>query len=281
MTQTGELVELSVATFDRLRRHLQSEAGLSFARNKQTLFRSRLAKRLRVLGLDSFDQYADYLSGPGHAEELSICLNLVTTNFTSFFREAHHFDELRASFLPALFAEVGRERTVRIWSAACSTGQEPYTLAMVVRDALVAHPGWSVEILASDINTAVLGAAKRAVYTSEEVKGVGDKLLRRHFQRGLGANTGRYRLRPETARLVRFQPINLLRALPRFAAPFDAVFCRNCLIYFSPDEQAAVIHALAATLRPGGLLFLGHSESAPPDCAELTRLPRTVYRKRG
>jgi len=281
MSQVGELAELAPATFDRLRRHIEGEVGLSFADNKRTLFRSRLAKRLRDLRLDTFEEYADHLTNGGDDGELSICLNLVTTNLTSFFREIHHFDDLRTTFLPALMAEPGRDRTVRIWSAACSTGAEPYTLAMVMGEVLARNAGWSAEILASDINTEVLGVAKRAVYTVDEVKGVPDELLHRHFQRGMGENAGRYRLRQEIARRVRFQQINLLRSLPRFDAPFDIVFCRNCLIYFSNEKQARVVRALTETLRPGGLLVLGHSESAPPDYAELERLPRTVYRRRG
>ncbi len=282
MTKVGDFAELTPATFDRIRRHIAREVGLHFADSKQTLFRSRLAKRLRILGLDSFEQYADYLTRDGGDErELSICLNLVTTNLTSFFRESHHFEELHTTFLPALMEEPGRERTLRLWSAACSTGAEPYTLAMVVRDHLAAHPGWSVEILASDINTEVLSVAKRAVYTEQEVKGIPGDLLHRHFQRGMGENAGRYRVRPATARVVRFQTINLLRPFPRFEAPFDVIFCRNCLIYFSNEEQARVVRALTETLRPGGLLFLGHSEAAPRDFTELERLPRTVYRRRG
>jgi len=281
MSQVGELAELAPATFDRLRRHIEDEVGLSFADNKRTLFRSRLAKRLRDLHLDTFEEYADHLTHGGDNAELSICLNVVTTNLTSFFREIHHFEDLRTTLLPALMAEPGRDRTVRIWSAACSTGAEPYTLAMVMCDVLTRHAGWSAEILASDINTEVLSVAKRAVYTADEVKGVPDELLHRHFQRGVGENSNHYRVRPEISRRVRYQRINLLRPLPRFDAPFDVVFCRNCLIYFSNEKQARVIRALTATLRPGGLLVLGHSESAPSDYAELERLPRTVYRKRG
>jgi len=280
MSQVGELAELSSAAFERIRRHLEAEVGLSFGDNKRTLFRSRLAKRLRDLHLDTYEEYADHLTG-GDSAELSICLNLVTTNLTSFFREIHHFDDLRTTYLPALMAEPGRDRTVRIWSAACSTGAEPYTLAMVTRDALVRHPEWSAEILASDINTEVLSTAKRAVYTAEEMKHVPDELLHRHFQRGRGDNANRFRVSPETSRMVRFERINLLRPLFRFDTPFDVIFCRNCLIYFSQEDQTRVIHALSAALRPGGFLFLGHSESAQPDCIELERLPRTVYRKRG
>jgi len=281
MSQVGELAELGSAAFERIRRHIEGEVGLSFADNKRTLFRSRLAKRLRDLHLDTFEEYADHLIGSSDNAELSICLNLVTTNLTSFFREAHHFEDLRTTYLPILMGVPDRDRAVRIWSAACSTGAEPYTLAMVMRDALASHSGWSAEILASDINTEVLGTAMRGVYTKEELKGVPDEDLHRHFQRGMGENENRYRVRPKTSRVVRFQRINLLRPLPPFDAPFDAVFCRNCLIYFSQEKQERVIRALAATLRPGGLLFLGHSESAPSDYAELERLPRTVYRKRG
>ncbi|RMF77553.1 MAG: protein-glutamate O-methyltransferase CheR [Nitrospirae bacterium] len=281
MNAAAEIAELTPEVYDRIRAHLRLEAGLCFGDNKRTLFRSRLAKRLRQLGLDSFEAYAELLTrGDPEGRELDRCLNLVTTNLTSFFREGHHFEDLRTLLLEPL-AEAGRsDRTVRIWSAACSTGAEPYTIAMVAAEWCREHPGWRVEILASDINTEVLAVTDRAVYTEAEVKQVPEGWLRRHFQRGVGANAGRYRLRDATRRLVRTARINLLRPLPRFDPPFDAVFCRNCLIYFSEADQERVVAAFAECLRPGGLLFLGHSESVPPHLTQFERLPRTVYRRR-
>jgi chemotaxis protein methyltransferase CheR len=273
--------ELSVRDFNRIREHLHRWTGVRFEDKKLTLFRSRLAKRLRILGIKSYTQYADFLikHDPDHTE-LGIALNLVTTNLTSFFREAHHFDYLTQTGIPEILATARRERTIHLWSSACSTGAEPYTLAIVLREALAGHAGWQVEILGSDINTEVLAHAERGIYSAEEVRGVPDNLLRRHFQRGTGTHAGEYRVRPDTRQMVRFRQINLLRPWPQFAAPFDCIFCRNVLIYFSPEDQRNVVTAFAGTLRPGGILMLGHSENVPTGVELFERLPKTVFRRK-
>jgi len=277
----GSGAELSVADFQRIREYLRCETGVLFEDKKLTLFRSRLAKRLRVLGFNDYTAYADFLIQQGPAgSELGIALNLVTTNLTSFFREAHHFDYLTQTLIPEILATPGRERTIRIWSCACSTGAEPYTLAIVLREALDGHPDWDVKILASDINTEVLSYAERGIYSAEEVRGVPDPLLRRHCQRGSGQRAGQYRIHPETRRLVSFCHVNLLRPWPNFPAPFDGIFCRNVLIYFSPEDQEKVVTEFAAKLRPGGALFLGHSENVTAGHVHFERLPKTVFRRR-
>jgi chemotaxis protein methyltransferase CheR len=274
-------VELSVADFNRIREHLRRETGVRFEDKKRTLFRSRLAKRLRILGITSYAEYADFLiKHDPEQTELGIALNLVTTNLTSFFREAHHFEYLAETLIPEILATPGRERTIRIWSCACSTGAEPYTLAIVLREALKDHPDWDIKILASDINTEVLAYAERGIYSAEEVRGVPEPLLRRHYQRGNGQRAGHYRIHPETRRLVTFRQVNLLRPWPDFHSPFDGIFCRNVLIYFSAEDQERVITEFAAKLRLGGALFLGHSESVPAGHALFERLPKTVFRRK-
>jgi chemotaxis protein methyltransferase CheR len=276
----GSIGELSVKDFDRIREHLRRSTGVRFEDKKLTLFRSRLAKRLRILGIESYTEYADYLTKHDlDRKELGIALNLVTTNLTSFFREAHHFEYLTQSAIPEILTSARRERTIRLWSSACSTGAEPYTLAIVLREALADHAGWQVEILGSDINTDVLAHAERGIFSAEEVRGVPDHLLRRHFQRGTGEHARDYRVHPETRRLVSFRQINLLRPWPQFTASFDCIFCRNVLIYFSPEDQRDVVAAFAARLRPGGFLMLGHSENVPTRGELFERLPKTVFRR--
>ncbi len=281
MTVAGAAaVELSVVDFNRIREHLRRETGVRFEDKKLTLFRSRLAKRLRVLGFNDYTEYADFLIGQGpDGGELGIALNLVTTNLTSFFREAHHFEYLAETLIPEILAAPGRERTIRIWSCACSTGAEPYTLAIVLREALNDHPDWDVKILASDINTEVLAYAERGIYSAEEVRGVPAALLRRHYQRGNGQRAGHYRIHPDTRRLVSFRQVNLLRPWPDLPSPFDSIFCRNVLIYFSAEDQEKVITEFGAKLRLGGALFLGHSENVPAGHALFERLPKTVFRR--
>jgi chemotaxis protein methyltransferase CheR len=273
-------VELSVRDFNRIREHLRRTTGVRFADKKRTLFRSRLACRLRTLGMQSYTEYADRLINKDVDQtELGIVLNLVTTNLTSFFREAHHFDYLTQNVVPEILTEGRSDRTIRIWSSACSTGAEPYTLAIVLREALLGHAEWQAEILGSDINTEVLAQAERGIYSQEDVRRVPEDLLRRHFQRGAGAHAGNYRVHPETRRMVSFRKINLLRPLPQFAAPFDCIFCRNVLIYFSAEDQRDVIVTFASQLGPGGVLVLGHSENVPADVTLFQRLPKTIFRR--
>jgi chemotaxis protein methyltransferase CheR len=273
--------ELSIRDFNRIREHLHRWTGVRFEDKKLTLFRSRLAKRLRLLGIASYTEYADFLiQGDPDQTELGIALNLVTTNLTSFFREAHHFDYLTETTIPEILSTTRRDRSIRVWSSACSTGAEPYTLAIVLREALIGHVDWKAEILGSDINTDVLAHAERGIYSEEEVRGVPDALLRRHFQRGTGAHAGEYRVRADTQRMVSFRRINLLRPWPQFAASFDCIFCRNVLIYFSSEDQRDVITAFAARLRPGGILVLGHSENVPAGVESFDRLPKTVFRRK-
>jgi chemotaxis protein methyltransferase CheR len=273
--------ELSFADFSRIREHLRRETGVRFEDKKLTLFRSRLAKRLRALGIDSYTEYADFLTQQDRdGSELRVALNLVTTNLTSFFREPHHFDYLAQTLVPEILATRRRDRTIRVWSCACSTGAEPYTSAIVLREALRDYPDWQVKILASDINTEVLAQAERAIYSAEEVRGIPEPLLRRHCQRGSGPRTGQYRVHPETRGLVTFRQLNLLRPWPQVDAPFDGIFCRNVLIYFSAEDREKVIDGFATKLRPGGVLFLGHSENVPAGNVQFERLPKTVFRRR-
>jgi chemotaxis protein methyltransferase CheR len=255
-----------------------AKTGISLGPHKRPLLRSRLGKRLRALGLDTLTQYYDHLVRPGADDELGRFVNAMTTNKTDFFREAHHFRYLTEEWAPRMRAELppGAPRQGRVWSAGCSSGEEPYSLAVTLLDAL---PGWDVRVLGSDIDTDVLEHARAGIYRIEQVSPVPPLLLRRYFLKGRGAQAGLVRVVPEVAEVVVFRRINFLDHPWPIKTRFDAVFCRNVLIYFDRPTQERVLTRLLATLKPGGLLFLGHSEIAYGLLEGVTHLGNTIYIK--
>jgi chemotaxis protein methyltransferase CheR len=270
--------ELSTRDFHRVRRIIFELAGIDLNPSKQNMVYSRLSRRLRARGIESFGSYLDRLEGDAQftAEERQEFVNSLTTNLTSFFREQHHFP---------VFAEFLRRRTAagppRIWCAAASTGEEPYSIAMTVIEAL--GEGSAARVLATDIDTQVLACAGRGVYTDQVAQPCGASRMRRFFLRGTGPNEGMVRVRPEVAKMVEFGQVNLLELdwplLKRFGLPLDAVFCRNVMIYFNRATQREVLQRIAAVLRPGGLLFAGHSENFT-DCREWFAMRgKTVYER--
>jgi chemotaxis protein methyltransferase CheR len=270
--------ELSKGDFDRVRRIIFELAGIDLNASKQNMVYSRLARRLRACGIDSFRHYLDQLEGnPAFtAQERQEFVNSLTTNLTSFFREQHHFPVF-ADFLGRGVAGRG----ARIWCAAASTGEEPYSIAMTVIEALGENS--DARILATDIDTQVLACAGRGVYRDQAAQTCGVQRMRRFFLRGTGPNAGMVRVRPGVARLIEFGALNLLEPdwplLKRFGLPLDAVFCRNVMIYFNRATQRAVLERIASVLRPGGLLFAGHSENFT-DCREWFALRgKTVYER--
>jgi len=268
--------EFHAKDFERVRRLIYQRAGINLSEHKQNMVYSRLSRRLRVHGMASFSQYLDrFESDAGfNADEDQEFVNALTTNLTSFFREGHHFPVLE-EFLRALPA--GSEP--RIWCAAASTGEEPYSIAITMREAAGARPPGA--LLATDIDTNVLATAARATYKLESAQACGEPRLRRCFLRGKGDNEGMVRVRPELTQLVRFGQLNLLDAeyplVRSFSAQLDAVFCRNVMIYFDRKTQKEILRRIVQLLRPGGLLFVGHSENFT-DCSEfLTLRGKTVY----
>jgi chemotaxis protein methyltransferase CheR len=260
----------SAADFERVRRLIRERVGIALNESKQNMVYNRLVKRLRALGLSSFTAYLALLEDERH-EEWQQFVNALTTNLSHFFREAYHFPIL-VEHLKAL----GRT-PLRIWSAAASTGEEPYSIAMALCEAYgsVQPPA---AILATDIDTAVLENAQRGVYTLEKVEQVSAERLRRFFLRGTGRREGYARVRGELARLVEYRRLNLTEPGWDIRGPFDAVFCRNVMIYFDKPTQYAVLERIARVLAPDGLLFAGHSESFL-HAADLFRpVGKTVYR---
>lgn len=249
--------------FDRIRGLIHAHAGIALNPGKRDMVYSRLARRLRATGIGSFDAYLERLQP--ESEEWQHFVNALTTNLTSFFREAHHFPVLAERVVAARVQ--GR---VTLWSAACSTGEEAYSMAMTVIDALGSFTP-PVRILATDLDTQVLERAAHGVYPVERVAGLPEADVRRFFLRGKGAQSGFVRVRPEVRDLVVFRPLNLLGPQWPVRGPFDAIFCRNVLIYFDRPTQYRLLSRLHPLLHPEGLLFLGHSENVA-HAADLFRL---------
>jgi chemotaxis protein methyltransferase CheR len=269
--------------FELFRVLVRRHTGIALGPQKRLLLQARLGKRLRALGLASFGEYYEALTAAdGDGVELTRFINAVTTNKTDFFREPHHFRHLEEVWLPDVRRHAARDadRALRLWSAGCSTGEEPYTIAMVLRDGLGSLAGWNVRILASDIDTDVLERAAAGIYTLEQAAGVPAALLPRHFLRGRGQQEGLVRVRPEVHALVTFRRINLLEEPWPIRRPLDVVFCRNVLIYFDRPTQQRILARIASLLKPEGLLFLGHSESAYGLLEDVQHLGNTIYRLR-
>ena len=261
------------ADFERIRKLIYKRAGISLHAGKQAMVYSRLSRRLRDSGFNSFGHYLQALesaTGAAGEQEWQEFVNCLTTNLTSFFREDHHF--------PVLHAELTARRNanLRIWCNAASTGEEPYSLAMVALEALGANA--STKIFCSDIDTKVLATAEAGVYAAD-ARGLSPERLRQHFMRGTGANSGFIRIKPELKRLVEFRAFNLMDERWSLGDPFDIVFCRNVMIYFDAPTQRRVLERMHRAMRPGGLLFAGHSENFS-ESKDLFRLRgKTVYER--
>ena len=271
MSERDREFHFTPADFERVRKLIYKHAGISLAPIKQDMVYSRLARRLRALGDTTFEQYLAHLESNDEAEWETF-VNSLTTNLTSFFREAHHFDIL-VRHLREL-----KQRPIRIWCSAASTGEEPYTLAMTACEAFdtLTPP---VAIIASDIDTNVLATAEKGVYPMERVEKLSTDRLRRFFLKGSGAQAGYVRVRPELQKLLSFTRINLLDARLPLQGPFDVMFCRNVMIYFDKPTQYAILKKFAPLLREDGLLFAGHSESFLHAADVFRSLGRTVYER--
>lgn len=239
--------------FARVRELIYRKAGIALSESKQEMVYSRLARRLRAKGLDSFQVYLDALESGRDEAEWEAFTNALTTNLTAFFREGHHF--------PILAEHVKQARApLSIWCAASSTGEEPYSIAMTLCETFnsLTPPA---SVVATDIDTKVLETASNGVYPLERVEKLSQERLRRFFLKGKGERSGFVRVRPELQRLVEFRPLNLLGANWPVKGPFDAIFCRNVMIYFSDEVKKQLVRGFFNNLRPGGYLYIGHSET--------------------
>lgn len=269
---------LSRRDFDRIARYIYAQAGIRLPPAKLTMIEGRLRRRVRATGRDSLGDYCTWLFEDDHLDgERQHLLNAVTTNKTDFFREPKHFDYLQNGALPQMQAE--GVRRLRVWSAACSTGAEPYTIAMVLDAFARDRHGPDYGILATDLDTEVLAAARRGIYAAAMVEPVPAALRHRYVLRPRDRTREEVRIVPELRSAVGFAQLNLMDDHYSVGEPMDMIFCRNVLIYFDKATQEQVVRRLAACLRPGGLLFLGHSESVAGFTLPLTAVANTVFRK--
>ncbi len=279
--QTANVYQRDLVFTDRdfgfLQGLVMEQTGIALAEHKRELVYGRLSKRLRALGLSSFAQYCAHLEqDDGELHEL---VNAITTNLTSFFRESYHFDFLRERLLPELLQRNAASRRIRIWSAGCSTGEEPYSIAMTVRDVIPESRGWDVRILATDIDSNVMARAQAGVYPAERAEQVPPGYRSRYLRRGAGENAGKVRVHDDVRALVAFRQLNLMHDWP-MRGPFDAIFCRNVVIYFDKETQRRLFERYANILCDGGYLFVGHSESLFKVSERFDLIGRTIYRKK-
>jgi chemotaxis protein methyltransferase CheR len=261
--------EFTAQDFAQIRRLIYSHAGITLSEAKADMVYSRLARRLRATGLTSFQNYLALLQR-GDAAEWEAFVNALTTNLTAFFREAHHFDILRDCL------RARRERPITIWSAAASTGEEPYSIAMTVLETL-GETRQGVQIMASDLDTQVLQKAREGVYPMERIANLDADRQRRFFLKGRGGREGLVKVKPELQEMISFFQLNLLDAQWPVKGPLDAIFCRNVMIYFDKPTQYRILQRMKPLLKADGLLFLGHSE-ALYHASDLFRLRgQTVY----
>jgi chemotaxis protein methyltransferase CheR len=268
----------SKGDFAFLARLAYERAGISLSDSKRNLVYGRLSRRLRALGLSSFGEYREFLEG-GDGSEIERFINSISTNHTKFFREDHHFKHFRASVAQS-FAQQDQKKLVRrlrVWSAGCSTGEEPYTIALVLRREIADMTHQDVKILATDIDTDVLAKASRGEYSADALDNIPDAFCR-HFQPTEESNGATVQVARDVRSLVTFRPLNLVEAWP-MKGPFDAIFCRNVMIYFDAPTKSRLIDRFIRLIKPGGWLYIGHSESLIGSHPGLQLMGRTIYRR--
>ncbi|WP_042265897.1 CheR family methyltransferase [Paraburkholderia heleia] len=251
--------DFTPADFERIRALIHRRAGISLSDHKRDMAYSRLARRLRALGLDSFRDYLDQLEARNDAAEWEAFTNALTTNLTAFFREAHHFPIL-ADFVKRRAGGSGAQ-PVSVWCSAASTGEEPYSIAMTLVEALGERAAREARVLATDLDTQVLAKADAGVYSFDQVKHLSPERLKRFFFKGTGSHSGLVKVRPELRAMIKFEQLNLTDADYGLRTTFDAIFCRNVMIYFDKPTQAQVLARFEPLMKPDGLLFAGHSEN--------------------
>ncbi len=268
-------VELTAGEFEKIRQMIYRLCGINLGPGKEGLVKSRLTKRLRKLNLGSFEEYLAYVENDRSGQELTAMIDLLTTNKTSFFRESEHFEFLRAKILPIALSS---GQPIRIWNAGCSSGEEPYTVAIVLRESEPNLDLKDIRILATDISTQILFKAKKGEYDRETLKGIPETLIRKYFSLVPKTNGQVCQVKDSLKSLIRFAQLNLMQSWP-MKGQFDVIFCRNVMIYFDKSTQRQLVSRFHEFLKPGGHLFVGHSESLTNTSSDFRYVQPAVYRK--
>lgn len=272
-------IKMTTEDFNRLSKYIYNELGIKMPIEKKLMLQSRLLKRLSELHMTSFNEYLDYVfSKECMSTELKTVTDLVTTNKTDFFREPIHFTFLNEVVLPEL-VNVKKQKKIKFWSAGCSSGEEPYTLAMTLNDYLEGNPGYDYSILATDLSTRMLEKASLAIYGLDRVKDIPLATKKKYLLKSKDPNDKTVRIVPALRKKITYQHLNFMNHLYYVDDEFDVIFCRNVIIYFDRPTQEMVISKLATHLKPGGYFFLGHSESITNMDLPLKHIKPTIFKK--
>ena len=277
---TSRIEGLGDSEFNRIADSIKAEAGICLPETKRTLVHSRVSKRLRAVGMTSFREYCDFLDTPqGKAERLEL-LSALTTNVTRFFREPHHFEILKSVVLPPLVEKARKGGRVRIWSAGCSSGEEPYSIALTLLSLLPDAGSLNVKILATDIDRHILHQGHQGLYDADDIEMIPLEMRRSAFTAAPDGDTSKYMVSPPVKQLIAFKQLNLISPAWPVKGPFDIIFCRNTTIYFDAPTQHQVWNGFERVLAPSGYLLIGHSERVNgPAAARFSTAGLTTYRK--
>ncbi|VAW85614.1 Chemotaxis protein methyltransferase CheR [hydrothermal vent metagenome] len=267
--------EFRQSDFERIKKQIFDMTGISLSDAKKDMVYGRLSRRIRDLGLTDFKDYCDLVAEPD-SDELNNFINAITTNLTSFFREDHHFKFLVETALPDVMKKNRESRKIRIWSAGCSTGEEPYSLGIVLKEALPRKHNWDIKILATDLDTDVLAKAQRGIYDLDRINGLAESRQKKWFSRGTGKQAGFVKVTDEIKNLISFKQLNLMSEWP-MKGSFDIIFCRNVVIYFDKPTQRILFQRYAELLSESRYLFVGHSESLYKVSTQFKLIGNTIY----
>jgi len=277
-------LSVSPALFQKFQKLIYSETGIWLGSSKTALLCGRLFRRLRTLEISSLQNYYELVSQPGQQQERARMIDAITTNETRFFREPRQFEFLVQRVFPRWHADAERglrPKQVNIWSAGCSSGEEPYTVAMLLAKHLPAEQGWDAQILATDISNRVLEKARKGIYPITRATELPKDLLHTFMLRGVAERQGEMKVKVEIQQMVEFRRLNLDQESDRVEGPFDAIFCRNVLIYFDAASKQRVVTSLVGHLVANGILFVGHAENLNAVSSELRSLEPTIYTRAG
>lgn len=269
--------QFTESMFEQIRELVKHHTGIVLSDGKQDMVYGRLTRRLRALDLSEFDSYLTLIKREDE-QELTHLVNAITTNLTSFFREEHHFEYLKNTVFPSLLEKNAATQKIRIWSAGCSTGEEPYSIAMVVREFFEDYDGWDVKVVATDLDSNVIDKGKAGVYDIGRVDGLSLEYKKRWMKRGKGDQSNLVKMKSELQNLITFKQLNLLHGWP-IKGPIDIIFCRNVVIYFDKETQRNLFDRYADVLSSDGHIFIGHSENMFNVCDRFESLGNTIYQR--